>query len=51
MCQWQHLRFQDVYGLMINVYSIYFKPIRHLNVACFLLICDETNDAVQTKTS
>ena len=29
-----------VFGLTITVYSMHSKPANHLNVACFLLICD-----------
>ena len=33
----------SVFGVMISVYSIHFKPINRLNAVCFLHICDDTN--------
>ena len=32
----------SVFGVMITLYSIHFKPSNHQNAVCFLLICDDT---------
>ena len=51
LCKWQQFRFQDVFGLMITVHSIQFKPINHLNAVFFFFFVMKLMDIVQSETS